>query len=116
MWHLLLIIGLSGVITAATLVGKIASLFFKIDAKIKERSYMGLLKEWINIDYPKWFKGYYIDIFPFSFLLHKLNGERYTVFTEEVQQMFRKKFKYEIYFWSLFLFGLLLIPVSTFID
>lgn len=108
----LTIIVYTGAILAVILAYRIVTLFLNINAKIENRKYMGLFKEWINLDPMRWFKGHYLDIFPFSYLLHKLNKERYTVFTQEVQQMFKKKFKYEIYFWSLFLSGLILIPVS----
>lgn len=112
MRYLLLVIGLSGIITAGILAYRIVMLFFKIEAKIKNRPQMNLLREWINIDYSGWFKGHYFDIFPISFFLHLLDKERYSVFSNDVQVMFRQKFKYEMYFWAIFLFGLLLIPVS----
>lgn len=115
MRYLLLVVGLSGIITAGILVYRIVTLFFKIDAKIKNRPQMNLLREWINIDYSGWFKGQYFDIFPISFFLHAIDKERYSVFSNDVQTMFGQKFKYEMYFWAIFLFGICLIPISHFL-
>ena len=109
------IIVYTGIVLAIVQAYRIGILFFKIDAKIKNRPYMGLPKEWVNINVAEWFKGRYFDIFPVSLFLRKLDPERYSAYSEEVQQMFRKKFKYEIYFWTVFLFGLLLIRVPQFL-
>ena len=49
---------------------------------------MGLPKEWVNINVAEWFKGRYFDIFPVSLFLRKLDPERYSAYSEEVQQMF----------------------------
>ena len=83
--------------------------------KNQEQNVYGIPKEWVNINVAEWFKGRYFDIFPVSLFLRKLDPERYSAYSEEVQQMFRKKFKYEIYFWTVFLFGLLLIRVPQFL-
>lgn len=102
----------TGIFLAIIVTCKIITLFLNINAKIENRRYMGAIKEWINLDPNKWFKGYYLDIFPISFFLYRLNKDRYFVFSGEVQQLYKKKFKYENFFWILFLFSLSLIPLS----
>ena len=108
----LTIIVYTGILGASIIFYKIVRVFFDINAKLENRRNMGIIKEWINLDPLRWFKGHYFDIFPISFFLHILDKERYSGFSNDVQAMFRQKFKYEMYFWAIFLFGLLLIPVS----
>ena len=94
---------------------KTVDFFLKISVKRQNKEYKNFFYEWINLNPNLWYKGFYIDFFPISYLLHKIDNKGYKESSEEIKLLYDQKYKFEKIVWLLFALGLLAIPIIEYV-
>lgn len=89
--------------------------FFKIQAIYTNTDFKGIIIQSLNLNSLDWFKGVYIEIFPISYFLYKIDPRGYDAESEVVKLLYQQKYRYEKILWVLFSLGLLSIPLMEYV-
>lgn len=114
MGYILTILGLIGFLIMGILWIEIGKMFFKIQAIEGNRKYLGYFKEYFSLPPGVVFSSEFVNFFPLSFLFKNKETNRSNAIFE-IEQLYRNKIKLEIVFWSIFLLGIISIPIVEFI-
>lgn len=115
MGYILLIVFLILSFLGVVCLYKSVVIYFKILAILTNTEYKGIISSSQNLNPTDWFKGNYINIFPISLFLYKIDSRVFDEECKEVKALYQLKFKYEKKLWSLFALGLLTIPIVEYL-